>query len=214
MRKKILGGVMNRLFHLGPCFWVFLLFISIASPAIGQSDLIESLFRNDISLENEKFSGTWKESEAWEGWLCDGYYSYRIDLAGTIANLELEMDAEGGVFLNALLVNIPAEARGTYKSKATACTAVKSSVAIWVSDVFIRAHVVFLDEESNAFPDFELRILETKFGRIQFKGPGVPDWLQEFLTKALNNALNYVWETKLGHWISDVIAEEIKKKLP
>ncbi len=185
-------------------FALVCLFIGVSS--VAQADLSSQDWRemgDELRFSQQKLSGEWTESQKWQAWLCDGFYSYHLALQGLIQKVDLELQDEGFVVATANIEGIFAKVRGEYKSKATLCLPAGGWLGVGTRSAQLKTEIHFGD--SGEVKDIRLKILSTRFDRLEM-GRLFPTWFEDFFTGVLN--------TKLGNWISDKVTEVVRKNLP
>lgn len=200
-------GIVKQLSFALVCLWVGVSGTANAQISPGQW----SQFSKELVAGHQKLEGKWGESQTWEGWFCDGFYNYQINLQAVLKNLDLELTEEGTMIATADLAGLHAKVLGSYRSKATLCIPAGGWLGAGADWAQLKTEVRFGD--SGEMKDVSLKILSTRFGKFEF-GRIFPDWFENFFTGVLNRALTAVWNSKMGNWISEKVTQEARKHIP
>jgi hypothetical protein len=166
---------------------------------------------DDLLNSRKKIEGVWKEKQNWKGWLCEGSYQYHVDLAADIEKVDFDITDKGFLVVTADIKDIFAKANGVYRSSATMCLPTGGWLGATVPWAKLKTEVHFGD--SGDMKDIRLKIISTELGRVQL-GKMFPVWFEDFFTGVMNRALTVVWNSKMGDWVSGMITEEAKRRMP
>ena len=172
------------------------------------SELSHSL-EQGLKIDGKNYRGQWQGKKQWEGFLCDGYSYYNVNVAGSVEDVRADVLDNGSIDLQVLLSHNEAGFHGFYRSKITLCKQIKAMA--WMENLYFRAHIrlQFLDEGLKA----DIHVLETIFHGLDFKKWWIPDWLEKHLTTLLNKAARYVWSSFIGRWIEKKLAHIVEDSL-
>jgi len=204
-------GEKMAIFHSLTALVCLSLFVSTASQAaVSFKDLETKNLNSDFVMDNEQFRGTWKDSQRWDGTLCDGTYAYVIKLQGKNHAIDFEVKDDSTLGVVADLRDVYFRADGSYRSSYSACLPMNGWTGIGVDRIVVKANAV-LGEAS--LQDIRIKVISTEFGTIHM-GSWVPRWFEDFATDLTNRALKRVWSSRLGDWLSAKISTVLKDKMP
>ncbi|MCB0405740.1 MAG: hypothetical protein KDD51_13240 [Bdellovibrionales bacterium] len=190
--------------------WLCVLWVSV-TPVAHASAVTNLFFADDFTIDQDTFRGTWKNAQTWRGTLCNGSYSYDINLNGKISKLDFTMAEDGSLDAYGDLSQIFGRIGGKYRSSYSLCTTLGSALSAEVERFEVRAKVNFVEKAEGL--EIKLKIYETKIHRVYFS-KYLPAWFEKFLSGILDKALNYVWGTSLGDLINKKISEQLKGQFP
>ncbi len=165
----------------------------------------------DFVMERNHFRGSWRDGDEWEGFLCNGYYSFDTGVSGDTHSIDFDLRENGDININAELRDVFFGAEGTYRSEASACIPLSGWTGVSTEWVTVRG-VVSLGQELN-LTDLTVRVQSTRVGPLDFGVP-VPGFFEQFLRDNVNAALRAVWASSVGDWLSDKIADLIRQRVP
>ncbi len=165
---------------------------------------------NELLVTDQKIQGEWSERQKWDGWICDGFYHYKLFLTAGIKDVDFELTDKGYVLVSAEVKDIYARADGGYRSKATMCMPSVGWLGIGITWGRLKSEAHF--GEGGEMKDLRLKILSTEIGEIKL-GKYAPAWFEKFVTGVANRTLSMVWNSRLGTWLSDKISEVARKKI-
>ncbi len=166
---------------------------------------------DDLLSSGKKIEGVWKEKQKWEGWLCEGSYQYQVDLTAVVEKVDFDITDKGFLIVTADLKEIFAKANGLYRSSATLCLPTGGWLGAMAPWAKLKTEVHFGD--SGSMKDVRLKIVSTELGRFNL-GKVFPVWFEDFFTGVMNRGLTLVWNSKVGEWLSGMITEEVKRRMP
>jgi len=194
-------------------------FVAIAlfqSPPTRGNDLNEwllnELTKEDLTFRGSHFSGHWNGKKSWEGFFCDARLSYSSDMEGMLSDLTLQLSPRRTIDVHAVATDLSGDIAASYQSALTLCLPVRSTVPYEIERIVAKAEVSLGGQENER--NIRIRILSTLFDRIHLRGSGIPRWVENSLTYAVNVGFKKVWGSYLGAWISDVLSKRLGGNFP
>lgn len=155
--------------------------------------------------ENEELRHTWRGQKQWDGFFCDGGYSYALALQALVDDIDFKLRSETEIEVVAKLTDLVVKAKGRYRSELSACVPVSGAGSARSDWLEIKSLIRGSDADS-----LSVSIQSTRFAKIELSS-WVPSWFEEFFTDLVNRALVEVWDSKLGDWIDRKLGEKLKE---
>ena len=191
--------------------WIFLVpavvfFSTGPVSGSGFSDLNMGGLAHEMLREKKELTGSWQSGEKWKGFLCQGEYRYTAALEGKLADLKMEVVEEKTADIRAEFTLVRGNALGSYRTSKFLCIPFRVGVNFLIDrvSVYARAHLV----DVGAVSKIKVSVVSTEFGSIRF-GASQSPVLERFVTRLINVAFRWIWDSRIGTWINERISEEI-----
>jgi hypothetical protein len=168
---------------------------------------------NQFKIDNNELSGSFKDSETWEGTFCNGRSSYDNELTATINRIDFKLEDDNTLNATLVLTDAKINLSGSYKSELTFCRTIHGGFPINIDSVSILSKVVFNDGTDGKPAKMDVHVQSTTFGIIRFGEP-MPVELEQFFTSMVNKGLKQVWSSSLGGWLDAKISDYLTKNFP
>lgn len=172
---------------------------------------------NDFVVDNNDFRGSFQDGRMdWGGTFCDGSLSYQtVFFKGHMDKIDIQAQDDSSIIATADFSDLYFRVDDIReRSDYSFCIPLSVPwIGIGIDDAHIEGKGTFTEGGKEDLSDLNFRILATKSGTIHI-GNHVPQWFEQRLTWVVNRVFERVWASKLGAWISDTIAAEVKKKIP
>ncbi len=169
--------------------------------------LDEGLLSREFSLEKKEMQGHWASNETWKGYLCEGSSRYEATLQGRVDDVRIHIEGPSVASLAVDIGGVRGNAFGSYRSSGTLCIPFSLGIGLWTDRIQVRA-VATMEENGGRAPRINVKVLGTHFGVIHF-GKAIPPALENFLTKLVNTAFSWIWNSRIGTWLSVKVSDAV-----
>ncbi|MBI1860833.1 MAG: hypothetical protein HYR96_07945 [Deltaproteobacteria bacterium] len=187
---------------------VLFLGLLVTSFAFSKPVLNTDGWSREFLLEKETFSGDMHRVHTWEGFLCNGEFTYGGKTGGTMKNIQFKVK-DGYLEVMADARDIWLRLNGTYRSEASYCFTVRPWIGMNADWGTVVAKI-YLNEDSETNPIDKIVITESEFGRMHF-GSLVPEYVEDVVTGFTNQGFAEVWANNIGDWLNKKITDQVKK---
>ena len=194
--------------------WSNAVFLGLLGVAMGISPAARGAFLSDGGIktlnqdflsQNHTFYYEYPESRTWPGTLCDGAYSYQLNLQATLSNdSTIELNDDDTMHFDAVLENIYIHGEGDFSSSFSLCQPLHGWFGIGMDNAHF-VGTVFLPDPTQSASSVKVQIDSINFGTIHL-GKGVPKGFETFVTDLANRALTQSWGQSFKDWLSDWVS--------
>jgi len=191
-------------------FWGLLL--ALSGPVFGApSSRVLSELQNRFLEDHRVFQKLVEGKARWNSTFCQGIYDYRLLLQTQIKDVNIELQDDGSVVLEAELWEPYIGFQGNYQGAYSLCIPVGAWSGIKAETAFIRAHVVFFEKEEGRV-NVNVNVEEVHLGLLVTNA--LSPSFEKSLTETLNQGLKEVWSSELGDWANEMISDLLNQNIP
>ncbi|NBX91827.1 MAG: hypothetical protein EBQ85_01185 [Proteobacteria bacterium] len=183
-----------------------MIFGSVAYPSVDILGLGETLTQG-----LRVFERVYEGNDQWAGSFCNGQYSYRLRVRTQINDVQIELNEDGSVLLNATLENPYFGFEGSYTGAYSLCFPTSAWTGLSADQIHASARIEFTDKEDGKV-EFTVHVNSLALDRLHTGG--LSGEAEETLTLLLNKTLKEVWTSQFGEWLSQQISLYINKNIP
>lgn len=194
-------------------FYFLGLLVFGALPAIARS-LPQQAARDweqQFLAEHRVFKKVVEGKAEWESFFCRGQYDYRLLLQTQIQELEIDLEEDGSVNLEAKLWEPYIGFQGNYQGAYSFCFPLGAWSGVRAKDATIRAKIEFFEKEEGRV-EVSIRIDSVELGVLMTNA--LAPSLEKQITDTLNQGLREIWASELGDWAEQWISYILNKNIP
>lgn len=147
----------------------------------------------------------------WDSVFCQGQYDYRLLLQTQIQELDIELEEDGSVQLEAKLWEPYLGFQGNYQGAYSFCFPLGAWSGVRAKDATIRARIEFFEKEEGRVA-VNVSIDSVEVGLIMTNA--LAPSLEKQITDTLNQGLRELWASELGDWADQWISHVLNKNIP
>jgi len=165
----------------------------------------------ELGYEHRVLEKVIKGKSQWEGYFCQGVYEYRILLKTQISRIEIDLEEDGSVSLEAELGEPYIGFQGNYQGAYSLCLPLGAWSGIRAENATIKARIYFF-EQADGRVEVKVDVKSLQLGQLMTNA--LAPSIEKNLTDTLNQGLEEVWSSQLGEWANTWISDILNQNIP
>lgn len=185
-------------------------FSGVAQAQAGSFFEIEAL-QNEFEWDHRTFEKVLEGKSAWESVFCPGTSSYRVELRTQVQALDLQVEPDGAVVLQAVLKDPSVRLQGSYQGAYSFCYPLSQGLTLGAETITLEGRVQFTDSpEGPVVLQVQVHALAMK----NLKSDALSPQQEQLLNNLFNKSLEQVWASELGEWFNQWLSDILNKNIP
>lgn len=196
---------------LSKYFWGLAVFFNLPAFSYPLEQQRATDWKQRFLAEHRVFRKVVEGKAEWDSYFCRGQYDYRLLLQTQIQELDIELEEDGSVLLEAKLWEPYLGFQGNYQGAYSFCVPLGAWSGVRAKDATLRAKIEFVEKEDGRV-EVKVKIDSVELGLIMTNA--LAPSVEKQITETLNQGLREIWASALGDWADQWISYVLNKNIP